>query len=86
MAGGEHHHLKHDPAIERWQEMHNTMYTRFRMTGPKTRAILLWGITVPVLAYYGAAYTDARWDWRAKRRGESLLAKPPQAAESADSE
>ncbi|KAN0061859.1 hypothetical protein ACQY0O_005853 [Thecaphora frezii] len=79
MAGGEYHPYKTDPAIERWSNMHATMYQRFRFTSAKTRAILLWGIAVPTLSYYLAEYSDARWDLRGKTREDSLLRKPPAA-------
>lgn len=38
--------------------MHSTMYQRFRLTPSKARAVVLWGLTVPVLTYYAAKYTD----------------------------
>ncbi|EPQ31171.1 uncharacterized protein PFL1_01359 [Pseudozyma flocculosa PF-1] len=79
MAGGDYHPYKVDPALDRWQNMHSTMYQRFKFTPAKTRAILLWGATVPVLTYYLAAYSDARWDLRGKTRDDSLLRKPPAA-------
>ena len=34
------------------------MYQRFRLTPSKTRAVVLWGIAIPVLTYYAAQYTD----------------------------
>ncbi|PWN23956.1 hypothetical protein BCV69DRAFT_296262 [Microstroma glucosiphilum] len=82
MAGGDYHPFKVDPSIERWQEMHNSMYTRFRMTPSKTRMFILWGLTVPLITYWGAKYTDNRWDWRARGREDSLLRKPPQPEQS----
>lgn len=39
-------------------QQHSTMYQRFRITPSKARAIVLWGLTVPVLTYYAAKYTD----------------------------
>ncbi|PWN30442.1 hypothetical protein BDZ90DRAFT_229465 [Jaminaea rosea] len=81
MAGGDHHTYKADPSIERWQQMHNTMYERFRFTPTKVRAILLWGLAVPSLAYYLAIKTDNKWEFRGRLRGESILRKPPQDAE-----
>lgn len=58
MAGGGYHPYKADPALDRWQNMHSTMYQRFRLTPSKTRAVVLWGFAVPVLMYYAAQYTD----------------------------
>lgn len=49
---------KADPALDRWQNMHSTMYQRFRITPSKARNIVLWGLAVPVLTYYAAQYTD----------------------------
>ena len=49
---------KADPAIDRWQNMHSTMYQRFRLTPSKTRAVVFWGFAVPLLTYYAAQYTD----------------------------
>lgn len=34
------------------------MYTRFRMTTKNTRIVLLWGLTVPVLTYYLASFSN----------------------------
>ncbi|PWZ01145.1 hypothetical protein BCV70DRAFT_199511 [Testicularia cyperi] len=84
MAGGNYHPFKADPALDRWQNLHSTMYQRFRMTPANTRAVLLWGLTVPVLTYYAASYTNDRWDLRGKTREDSLLTKPPAAAQPAE--
>lgn len=34
------------------------MYQRFRLTTSNARKVFLWGLTVPVLTYYAASYTD----------------------------
>lgn len=58
MAGGGYHPYKADPALDRWQNMHSTMYQRFRLTPSKARNVFIWGLTIPVLTYYAAQYTD----------------------------
>ncbi|SOV05735.1 uncharacterized protein UDID_06266 [Ustilago sp. UG-2017a] len=79
MAGGGYHPYKADPALDRWQNMHSTMYQRFRLTTSNARKVFLWGLTVPVLTYYAASYTDDRWELRGKTRQDSLLRNQPAA-------
>jgi hypothetical protein len=52
------HSVRSDPAVERWTEMHSTMYQRFRFTPKRTRQFAMWGLAVPLLTYYAASYTN----------------------------
>ncbi|WFD35889.1 hypothetical protein MCUN1_002757 [Malassezia cuniculi] len=78
MAGGHIRSVKIDPAVERWQDMHNSMYTRFRWTSKNTFPILFLVFAVPTAAFYGFSATNYRWDLRGKTKEESLLHKPAQ--------
>jgi len=70
MAG--HGYVKHDPAIERWNNMREDAYKHFRLT-PRTAWISFAGLAlVPGAIYWIAANTDLRWRWGGKRKGESL--------------
>ncbi|CAO1615322.1 unnamed protein product [Jaminaea pallidilutea] len=82
MAGDGHDMYKSDPAIERWQQMHNTMHQRFRFTATATRKVVTLGVVVPLLAYWLAAATDNKFDARSKQRGESLFKNASKAPES----
>ncbi|SHO78197.1 Uncharacterized protein MSYG_2539 [Malassezia sympodialis ATCC 42132] len=79
MAGGHHRSVKIDPAIERWQNMHNTMYQRFRWTPKNAPILLLWGFGVPSLIYMGISSTNNLWDYTGKNKDESLLRVSPEA-------
>ncbi|KAI3622928.1 hypothetical protein CBS14141_004261 [Malassezia furfur] len=81
MAGGHHRSVKIDPAIERWQAMHNSMYQRFRWTPKNTPSLLFFGIAVPAATLYLFTQTNSKWDWSGKTKDESLLAQPPKPAE-----
>ncbi|PWN89980.1 hypothetical protein FA10DRAFT_301273 [Acaromyces ingoldii] len=82
MAGGDYHPYRSDPAIERWQTMHSSMYQRFRFTPRTTRKVLAWGLVTPVLMYALAKYSDDRWELRARTRTESLLRYEPKTDKS----
>ncbi|KAL4402312.1 mitochondrial protein [Malassezia pachydermatis] len=79
MAGGHYRSVKIDPAIERWQNMHNTMYQRFRWTPKNAPSILFWGIGVPTLTFLAISNTNYRWEFGGKRKDESLLREAPAA-------
>ncbi|KAF7777460.1 hypothetical protein Agabi119p4_3532 [Agaricus bisporus var. burnettii] len=64
--------LKEDPAINRFNTMRESAYLRFRWTPTTVRTTMLGFVLVPLAIYYIADRHDARWDWTAKRRGESL--------------
>ncbi|KAF8580699.1 hypothetical protein K439DRAFT_1356393, partial [Ramaria rubella] len=70
---------QHDPAIERWYQMREDMYKHFRFTRSATRTGLVLMVIIPGLLGWAASRHDLKWNWTAKRKGESLLKSPPQA-------
>ncbi|KAF8892695.1 hypothetical protein BD779DRAFT_1205329 [Infundibulicybe gibba] len=68
MAG----HGAEDPAIERFNRMREEAYKNFRWTRQTTRTALLGFIIVPGVIYYFSNQYHMKWDWVAKRKGESL--------------
>jgi len=70
MAG--HGYVKHDPAIEKWNNMREDAYQQFRFTSRNTRLALVGLLLVPGALFYFSNTTHMRWDWTAKRKGESL--------------
>jgi hypothetical protein len=70
MAG--HGYVKHDPAIEKWNNMREDAYKRFRWTSRTTRVSLIGFIVIPGALFYYCNTTHLRWDWTGKQRGESL--------------
>lgn len=52
----------------------SSQYMRFRMTPSKTRMFILWGLTVPLITYWGAKYTDVSSNSTSSSRGRALLA------------
>ncbi|KZV80722.1 hypothetical protein EXIGLDRAFT_406555 [Exidia glandulosa HHB12029] len=82
MAGG--HGQKTDPAIERWAYMRENVYKHFQFTPTAVKRVVALGIVVPTLCYMIAADQSYKWDWRGKRKGDSLLsaARQPPPADS----
>ncbi|CAO1630048.1 unnamed protein product [Sympodiomycopsis kandeliae] len=76
MAGGDFHPIKTDPAIERWHDMHATMYQRFKPTRHNIRPILGLGLVFPAVMYYVSYYTDGIWDMRGTSRDERFVRVP----------
>jgi len=69
---GGHGYTKVDPAIERWNQMREDAYKKFRFT-PRTTLFALWGFCiVPGTIFYLSTLTDSRWNWSAKLKGQSL--------------
>ncbi|KIJ37726.1 hypothetical protein M422DRAFT_259828 [Sphaerobolus stellatus SS14] len=86
MAGGAHHALKHDPAIDRWYQMRENQYLKFRWTKHAVRTGLVLMVGVPLGLYFVLGREDNRYSWTAARKGQSLLRNPPPApAEENDS-
>jgi len=75
---GDHGALKHDPAIERWAAMRDDVYRHFRFTRRNTPKVVFWGLAVPAGVIYLAFLQDAKWDWRGKLKGQSLLRNQPE--------
>jgi len=73
MAGDNHHALKHDPAVERWYQMREDMYKNFRFTRSATRTSVILMVVIPGMLGWFATRQDLKWNWVAKRKGESLL-------------
>ncbi|KAG8745301.1 hypothetical protein FRC10_008317 [Ceratobasidium sp. 414] len=77
---GDHGTIKIDPAIERWGAMRDNLWRGFRMTPYAARKVTLWLGIVPLSVGILALTLDRKIDWRAKRKGESLLRNPPAVA------
>jgi len=70
--GTGHGYVKQDPAIEKWNNMREDAYQRFRFTPRTTRVAIIGFILVPGALLYYCNQTHTRWDWTGKRKGESL--------------
>ncbi|KEZ45396.1 hypothetical protein SAPIO_CDS1685 [Scedosporium apiospermum] len=68
MAG----HAPLDPAIVRAAEMHSKRHLYFRWTPRTARITLMYVVVVPSIIGYLAYKTDGLWDFRAKRRGDTV--------------
>ncbi|KAG8714708.1 hypothetical protein FRC08_011537 [Ceratobasidium sp. 394] len=77
---GDHRTIKIDPAIERWGEMRDNLWRGFRMNSYAARKVTLWLGIVPLSMGIMALTLDRKIEWRAKRKGESLLGNSPAAA------
>jgi len=67
--------VKPDPAIERWNIMREDVYKHFKWTRRTTRTGMIGMVLVPAAVYALCAVTDSKYDWRGKRKGESLAVK-----------
>ncbi|KAF8327043.1 hypothetical protein F5887DRAFT_899191, partial [Amanita rubescens] len=64
-----------DPAIERFNRMREEAYKNFRWTKTTVRTAMLGFVVVPGIFYYLSSAGYHRWDWIARRKGESLIQK-----------
>ncbi|KAG8699790.1 hypothetical protein FRC09_006374 [Ceratobasidium sp. 395] len=74
---GDHGTIKIDPAIERWGAMRDNLWQGFRMTPYAARKVAIWLGVVPLSMGLIALTLDRKIEWKAKRKGESLLRNPP---------
>ncbi|EIN07566.1 hypothetical protein PUNSTDRAFT_135092 [Punctularia strigosozonata HHB-11173 SS5] len=72
MAGHGPPTLRHDPAIDRWNSMRENVYLHYKWTPRATRTVLIGAVVIPTLLYYTLSNQDTKWQWTAKRKGESL--------------
>ncbi|QRV86509.1 hypothetical protein RhiJN_28574 [Ceratobasidium sp. AG-Ba] len=77
---GDHGTIKIDPAIERWGAMRDNLWRGFRMTPYATRKVAIWLGLVPLSMGALALSLDRKVQWRATRKGESLLGSTPAAS------
>jgi len=75
MAGGHSSHspVKLDRGVESWSYMRENVYKTFKFTPRTTGLSIIWAFAVPLIAYYGIAAQNLRWDWQGKKRSDSLL-------------
>ncbi|KAI0317769.1 hypothetical protein OF83DRAFT_1171722 [Amylostereum chailletii] len=73
--------VKHDPAVERWNHMREDAYRHFRFTNKATWLALAGLVIVPSAIYTLASSEDNKWNWTAKRKGQSLYRIPPPSLE-----
>ncbi|KAM5535562.1 hypothetical protein V8D89_010729 [Ganoderma adspersum] len=78
MAG--HGYTKTDPAVERWNTMREAVYKHFRFNSRTARQSILGMIVFPAAVFAVAYHQNGRYDWTAKRKGESLARVAPAAA------
>ncbi|KKA28094.1 hypothetical protein TD95_003618 [Thielaviopsis punctulata] len=71
MAG--HGHRPMDPAFIKLNEMQINRYKYFRWTPKTARQSIMFILVVPGILGFTAYQTDGLWDFRAKRKGDSLL-------------
>ncbi|EPS99199.1 hypothetical protein FOMPIDRAFT_1125055, partial [Fomitopsis schrenkii] len=71
-----------DPAVERWNQMRETAYQRFRFTPRSTIQVLFGMIIFPAAIYWTASNQDLKWNWTGKLKNESLARVPPPSEES----
>ncbi|KAI1106898.1 NADH:ubiquinone oxidoreductase 6.6kD subunit [Jackrogersella minutella] len=70
MAGLEHYRMALDPAIQKLGNMTTNRHKYFRWTPRTARITFIYAILVPTIAGIVAYKTDAKWDFRAKRKGD----------------
>ncbi|KAL7004120.1 hypothetical protein EMMF5_006343 [Cystobasidiomycetes sp. EMM_F5] len=58
-------------------ETRDNVYKTFKFTNKTTRLSVIWGLIVPVTAYYIIASQDQKWDFAGKGRSDSILKRPP---------
>jgi len=77
--------FRHDPALDRWNEMREGSWAHFKLTRRNTKPILLMTVAIPLAVYWLATSTDNKFDMVGRRKTQSLLRNPsPSAAESTD--
>ncbi|KAF7796779.1 hypothetical protein EIP86_007962 [Pleurotus ostreatoroseus] len=69
MAGS---YLKHDHAIDKFNDLRANYYRFFRFTPRFTIISVASLIVIPGICVYTFADQTDKWDWRGKRRGEPL--------------
>ncbi|KAH9830927.1 uncharacterized protein C8Q71DRAFT_783783 [Rhodofomes roseus] len=75
MAG--HGYTKLDPAIERWNQMRETVYQRFRFTPRSTMQVLVGLVFFPGAIYWLSTNQDQKWSWSGKLKDQSLARVAP---------
>ncbi|KAJ2930093.1 hypothetical protein H1R20_g7034, partial [Candolleomyces eurysporus] len=71
-----HENFTHDPAIDRFNTMRESVYLKFKWTRKTVVTSVLGFIVVPGLLYYTTVKTNQRWNWNGKRKGEPLAVSP----------
>ncbi|THG92971.1 hypothetical protein EW026_g8123 [Hermanssonia centrifuga] len=69
-------YLKRDPAIDSFSLLRSSYYQRFRFTPKLAVTSIIGMIAVPAAVYYIAENQDRKWDWKGRKKGESLRAEP----------
>ncbi|EIM90510.1 uncharacterized protein STEHIDRAFT_154326 [Stereum hirsutum FP-91666 SS1] len=79
MAG--HGYVKHDPAVERWNSMRENVWRYFKFTRQTTKVSLIGLVIFPGAIYLTSTLSIGKWDWKGRRKDETLLRNPPAAVE-----
>nr|GAT57594.1 predicted protein [Mycena chlorophos] len=69
----DHAHVKvEDGAIERQSRMREDQFRHFRWTQRTLRSTFWGAVFIPVGLYLAISASTNKWDWTAKKQGESL--------------
>ncbi|KAJ3519900.1 hypothetical protein NM688_g9237 [Phlebia brevispora] len=64
--------LQHDHAIDRFNDLRANYYRYFRFNSRFAAVAISSLIVIPGICLYTFADQHDKWDWRGKKRGESL--------------
>ncbi|KAH8595566.1 NADH:ubiquinone oxidoreductase 6.6kD subunit [Bisporella sp. PMI_857] len=74
MAGHHNLPLKQDPALAKFNAVYVNRHKYFRWTGRTARITFAYMVAFPALITYISYTQDGKYDYRGKRKGDSLLA------------
>ncbi|KAA8911727.1 hypothetical protein FN846DRAFT_934598 [Sphaerosporella brunnea] len=72
MAGNHNHVLHEDPAIIKYSNLNTNRFRYFRWTPRTAKLNFIYVIAVPALLGYVAYATEGKFEFRGKRRGDSV--------------
>ncbi|CAO2652514.1 Nn.00g007970.m01.CDS01 [Neocucurbitaria sp. VM-36] len=72
MAGHNHGMLHQDPAIIKWNNMTVNRHKYFRWTRRTAWLSFAYVMLVPAMLGTAGYMTEGKWDFRGKRRGDTL--------------
>jgi len=70
---GHHTPLKADPAMVRYNNMWTNRHKYFRWTPRTARITFAYVVAFPAFIGYLAYTTDGKWDFRGKRKGDTIV-------------
>ncbi|CAC9891735.1 unnamed protein product [Aureobasidium pullulans] len=72
MAGGSHNSLAFDPALVKYNQMSVDRYKHFKWTPRTAWLSIIFAVAIPSSLYYVANKTDGKYEFRGKRRGDTM--------------